>query len=164
MSDDKREKLLDLVGEFENAMLVTRDRSDDLQARPMHVAALDEDSGTITFTSNVGDEKMDELRAHPSVCVSFQGGARYVSLTGRASINQDRDRIHALFEESWKLWYPEGPDQQDIALIEFEPVIGEYWDTSGSEGLSFALKAAKAYVTGKSMNAHADEHHARTTV
>jgi hypothetical protein len=33
-------------------------------------------------------------------------------------------------------------------LIRFIPRAAEYWDSSGFEGLKFALRFAKAYVTG----------------
>ena len=161
---DKREKLLDLIGEFRNAMLVTRDGNGDLQARPMNVAEHDEQAGTVTFVSSIASDKIEEMRANPSVCVSFQGGGRFVSLTGSASINQDRPRIHALWSEAWKLWFPEGPEQRDICLIDFEPIVGEYWDNAGLQGLSFAWNAAKGLIKGEAMQADGDEHHGEAVI
>lgn len=165
MSVNPRDKLQDLVEDFRDAMLVTKDAQGDLQARPMHVAEHDEESGTVVFASSILSEKVDELQKDPSVCVSFQGGAKYVSLTGTVTIDQDREKIRALYNTAWKLWFPEGPEQSDICLIRFHPVVGEYWDNSGTEGLSFAWNAAKAIVSGKGMNPAADtDKHAETAV
>ncbi len=160
-----RDKLQDLVADFDDAMLVTRDLNGDLQARPMHIAEHDEAAGTIVFASSVRSEKIEELRAHPSVCVAFQGAGKYVSLTGTATVNQDRERIRELYSTAWKLWFPDGPEQSDICLIRFEPVVGEYWDNSGTQGLSFAWNAAKALASGEGMNPSEDDsRHAQTTV
>ena len=165
MSVNPKDKLQDLVGDFRDAMLVTKDSNGDLQARPMHVAEHDEDAGTIVFASSILSEKIDELRSDPSVCVAFQGGAKYVSLTGEASVDQDREEIRELYDAAWKLWFPDGPEQADICLIRFRPVVGEYWDNSGTEGLSFAWNAAKALVSGDGMDPSEDaSKHAQTTV
>ena len=165
MAVDPRSKLQDLVADFDDAMLVTRDANGDLQARPMHVAEHDEDTGTIVFASSILSEKVDELRAHPSVCVAFQGPRKYVSLTGEASVDQDREKIRELYSTAWKLWFPEGPEQADICLIRFRPAIGAYWDNSGTEGLSFAWKASVALVSGDGMDPGEDpSKHAETTV
>ena len=165
MSVNPQDKLQDLVGDFRDAMLVTRDANGDMQARPMHVAEHDDETGTIIFASSILSEKIEELRAHPDVCVAFQGGAKYVSLTGTVAIDQDRDKIRELYDTAWKLWFPEGPEQSDICLIRFHPVLGEYWDNSGAEGLSFAWNAAKALVSGQGMDPSDDPaKHAETAV
>ena len=158
-------KLKDLVGDFDDAMLVTRDANGDLQARPMHVAEHDEATGALVFATSVRSEKVAELAEHPSVCVAFQGRSKYVSLTGTATVHQDRARIRELWSPAWKLWFPDGPEQRDIGLIRFEPVFGEYSDNSGTEGLSFAWNAAKALVSGEGMDPSDDPAaHARTTL
>ena len=147
---EPREKLQDLVAGFDDAMLVTRDAGGTMAARPMHVSGHDERSGTLTFASSIDTEKVAEIRATGDACVTFQSGARYVSLSGRCTISQDRERIRELFDKAWETWFPEGPEQADICLIEFRPVIGEYWDQSGTRGLSYLWKAASALARGES--------------
>ena len=35
-----------------------------------------------------------------------------------------------------------------FALLRFDTTAGEYWDMSGGRGITFLVKAAKAYLTG----------------
>lgn len=164
MSIDTSAKLHDLVDGFDNGMLVTKDLSGDLQARPMNIAEHDTASGEIIFSSSIRTDKIEEMRKSPQVCVAFQSSTRYVSLTGSVTIDQDREKIRELWNKSWELWYPEGAEQPDICLIRFSPVVGEYWDLSGTEGLTFAWNAAKALASGEGMISKGDAaRHAETT-
>ena len=51
-----------------------------------------------------------------------------------------------------------GRSDPDIAIIIVDPERGEYWDQSGTRGLSYMFRAAKAYVTGKDVERRPDDH------
>ena len=106
-------------------------------------------------------EKVSEIERAPQVAVVFQSAATYIALSGRATISNDRQKIKALFSDAWKLWFPEGPEQEDIRLIIFKPEQGEFWDYSGMQGLRFGWKAIKALSRGERM-ADDREMHAET--
>lgn len=165
MSINARDKLQDLIDDFRDAMLVTSDPGGTLQARPMHVADHDEAAGTLVFASSVESGKVAEIRADADACVTFQGGGKYVSLSGNCAISQDRTRIEGLWNKAWELWFPEGPQQADICLIVFTPTLGEYWDNSGAQGLKYLWKAATAMARDKSPDLSDDKDiHAETTL
>lgn len=165
MSSEPREKLRDLVGDFDDAMLVTRDPGGTMQGRPMRIADHDESGGTLTFASSIRTEKVAEIRAEEDACVTFQSGSKYVSLSGSCRIEQDRGRIRELWNKGWELWFPDGPEQADICLIVFTPSIGEYWDQSGSEGLAYLWKAATAFARDETPDVGGDtDLHAETTL
>lgn len=148
MTIDTEKNLLELVEEFDTCMLVSQD-TDALVSRPMSIADFNEETGVITFSTSLDTDKVEEINSNASVGVVFQSKTVYVSLSGKASINQDRERIRELFSDSWKLWYPEGPEQSDICLIVFTPARGEYWDYSGLQGLKSGWKAIRAFATGE---------------
>lgn len=165
MATEPKEKLQDLVGDFRDAMLVTRDGGGTMQGRPMHVADHDEGSGTLTFVTSVRTEKVDEIREASDACVTFQSGSVYVSLSGECSISRDRERIRELWGKGMELWFPDGPEQEDVALILFRPSLGEYWDQSGTEGLNYLWKAATAFARDESPDVGGDKDlHAETTL
>jgi len=165
MSDDIKERLQDLVGEFRNAMLVTRDEGGTLQSRPMHIAEHDESSGLLTFASSIDTGKVVEIRVDPDCCVTLQDGAVFVSLSGTANVSQDRDRIESLWNKSWEVWFPDGPSQDDLCLIEFDPSIGEYWDNSGIKGIRYLWKSATALLGDRNPDPKRDDDvHAETTL
>ena len=144
---EPREKLQDLVADFDTAMLVTRDAGGTMQGRPMHVADHDETAGTLTFATSIRTEKVDEIREEEDACVTFQSGSRQVSLSGTCRVSQDRSRIRELWNTGMEIWFPDGPGQPDLCLIVFEPALGEYWDQSGTQGLNYLWKSAKGLVS-----------------
>ena len=165
MSTEAKEKLQDLVEDFETAMLVTRDAGGTMQGRPMHVAAHDETKGTLTFATSLRTEKVDEIGEEGDACVTFQGDDKQVSLSGRCLISQDRERIRELWSKGMEVWFPDGPEQSDLALIVFEPTLGEYWDQSGAQGLKYLWKSARALVEDESPKVGGDtDMHAETTL
>ncbi len=148
MSHETEKTLLNLIDEFNTGMLVTQ-HTGVLQGRPMSLADFDEQTGQITFSTSLDTEKVAEIQQNASVGVMLQSSTTYVSLNGSAVISNDRERIKSLYSPAWKIWYPEGPEQADIRLIEFTPDHGEYWDFSGSKGLKFGWQVISSLVSGK---------------
>jgi general stress protein 26 len=145
---DKREHLVTVLKDFDTGMLFTRTSAGQLRGRPMALADVQQD-GTIFLATQLGSEKQKELEADPHVALSVQGKIKFASISGSATINRDRALIHKLWREGWKVWFPEGKDDPRLCLIELDPVAGEYWDSSGARGVQFAVKAAKAYLSGE---------------
>jgi len=164
MATEPVEKLQDLVGDFRDAMLVTRDPGGTMQGCPMHVADHDEASGTLTFATSIRTEKVDEIRVQSDACVTFQSGSVHVSLSGACSITQDRARIRELWNKGMEVWFPDGPEQIDLCLIVFRPALGEYWDQSGTQGLNYLWKAATAFARDESPKVDDTDMHAETTI
>jgi hypothetical protein len=49
-------------------------------------------------------------------------------------------------------WFPTGPSDPDIVLVDCEMDFFEYWDVTGTAGLRFVLEAGKALVQGRAVN------------
>ena len=54
--------------------------------------------------------------ADPRVNVVMQDGRRFVSLSGVASVVDDRALIEELWSESWKVWFPKGKDDPSLRI------------------------------------------------
>ena len=161
MSETIEKTLFELVEEFDTGMLITRS-DETIIGRPMSVAEFNDETGAIVFSTSLDTEKVAEITTTPNVAVVFQSSVTYVALSGTAVVSNDREKIKELYSEVWELWYPDGPEQEDIRLIVFTPSNGEYWDYSGLQGLKYSWKAIKAISSGEALIDLEEEMHAET--
>lgn len=157
---DNRQHLIEVLQDFETAMLFTRGARGKLTGRPMALAEVQED-GTLYFVTGLDTAKVQELTADPQVAVAVQSKTRYASLSGFARLDTDRSRIGRLWQETWRVWFPEGPDSPELCLIQFDATDGEYWDNSGARGVKFIVRAARAYLQGERPEGPDPDEHAR---
>jgi general stress protein 26 len=141
-------KFHELLEEFGVAMLVTRAADGQLRGRPMALAAA-EPGGTLWFATDRHSAKVDELARDGHAAVVMQSKAKFVSLSGTASLVDDREKLARLWKAEWKVWFPGGPDDPAAALLRVDGAAGEYWDNSGASGLKYLIEAGKALVTGE---------------
>ena len=146
--ESKKEHFLTLLRDCKFAMMTTRSLQGDLHSRPMVTAKVSDDA-ELFFVTDLQSDKVEELGRDAQVSVSMQDGQKFLSLGGTAEVQRDRELIAQLWNESWKVWFPEGPTDANLVLIKVQPVIGEYWDNSGINGARYLYQAAKAYVQGK---------------
>lgn len=148
MTDSPREHFQDLLEDFSTAMLVTRTPVGELRCRPMTIAEVHENAD-VCFVTSIDDAKSEEIRNDPNVCVALQKGQKYLSLTGTAELIQDRDKLREMWNEAWKVWFPEGPDSPEVTLLKVHATYGEYWDVSGLNGVKYLYRAGRAYFSGE---------------
>jgi len=147
MGESKKEHLKDLLESFDTAMFITR-HDDHEHARPMAIAGVD-DANTLWFVTSQDAPKSDEIRADSRAAVTLQSNTRYVALSGRATLVDDRQKIHELWKPTWKAWFPNGKDDPKLVLIRVTVTDAEFWDNAGTKGIRYAFEAAKAFVTGE---------------
>ena len=145
--NDGKDYLFGVVNDFDVAMLVTR-TADAIHARPMAIARLDEGIGAYLVT-DFNSLKVDEISANPHALLTFQSARKFASVRGELSVSRDRQLIEEMWKEAWKVWFPLGKFDPNIALLKFAAHEGEYWDNAGMQGLKYVYDAAKAYVTGE---------------
>src|SRR5579875_2629746 len=98
---DVRAKVYDILKGFSTAMFVTVGPSGRPEARPMHVARVDdEEAGDIWFFTGKGATLIQEITAEATVLLAFQNeNSAYLSLRGKARVVEDRKRIKELWQE-----------------------------------------------------------------
>lgn len=158
--DELRTKLVAILKKLDNVMVTTTAENGTLRGRPMAVAGV-EDNGEVWFVTAKQSEKTDEVRHDSRAVITAQQGALYVSLSGTIEVLQDRARVHALWKEAWKAWFPDGKDDPSIVLLRLRPEIGEYWDNTGAKGLKLLFQAAKAILDGKAAEPNDPDQHAK---
>ena len=96
MSEVYIEHVWDLMESVRFCMLSTWNGT-KLRSRPMG-AFVQRQEGVIYFFTDVRAHKDEEIREFPKVCLAFAetGGQKYVSVSGVAEINSDREIVKKL--------------------------------------------------------------------
>ena len=147
---DDLEKLRGLVKDIDFCMLTTIDESGDLHSRPMSSNGEIDPNGDLWFFTGVSSHKVSEVSRSPKVNVSFADpkNQHYVSITGVAELVRDRNKIEQLWKPEFKIWFPKGKDDPEIALLRITLQKAEYWD-SPSSSIAYAFNFVSALVTGE---------------
>ena len=102
----KLDDLYALIEGIEIAMFTTRRPDGRLVSRPM--ATQTQAEGTdLWFVTDVESNKLDELEFDPNVNLAYYRDRtrEWVSVSGTATISQDRRAIHELYRKDWKAWF-----------------------------------------------------------
>ena len=139
-----------MIKEIDLCMLTTVDESGDLHSRPMSLNGDVDDNGNLWFFTSSNSHKASEIEETPNVNVSFidTDQQHYVSISGAAELVRDKQKIKELWKPVLKAWFPDGPDQPDVALLKVKVSKAEYWDTPSST-IAQAISFVSAIVTGK---------------
>lgn len=146
-----RETLWDLVKDIRFALFTTRHSNGHLHGRPMTTQnkSIDEDDSLWFFMSRSNDAVAD-LADEPRVHVGYADPDRdaYVSISGEARVVEDAAKKNQLWSKMTEAWFPNGPDDPDLALVQVRIDHADYWDVKSSKPVQL-FKMAKAAVTGK---------------
>ena len=139
-----------MIKEIDLCMLTTVDESGDLHSRPMSLNGDVDDNGNLWFFTSSNSHKASEIEKTPNVNVSFidTDQQHYVSISGAAELVRDKQKIKELWKPVLKAWFPDGPDQPDVALLKVKVSKAEYWDTPSST-IAQAISFVSAIITGK---------------
>ncbi len=150
-------KLLDKIKEVKYATLTTLTAQGHLHGRPMYTCEPGND-GALWFFAEKDSQKIDEIHANSQVGLGYSdpGNATYVTVSGIASVVDDKDKIKELWREDFRGFFPKGVDDPTITLIKVDIENGEYWDTPGNIFVR-AFAYAKALTTGEKHHPTPDE-------
>jgi general stress protein 26 len=124
-------RVWDLIDKISFCMLATHD-GEDIRSRPM-AAYVDRDEQAIYFLTDAESHKDVEIERNPSVGLSFAdaGAQKYVSVSGRATVSNDRDKIKELWSTPAKAWW-DSADDPSIRVLKIVPKDAQYWDSPGT--------------------------------
>jgi len=128
MAKTAAERVWDMIADTPMVLLVTKE-GERLDARPMS-AIVREQEGHIYILANKGEDTDRQVQADPEVIVSFQKGASYAVVHGRAEASGDRAKIADIWNAFDKAWW-DGPEDPRIRLITITPGKAEYWESPG---------------------------------
>ena len=148
---DDQTTLWSLIKDIKFGMLTHRHEDGMLHSAPLTTQNGKDDQGSVLyfFVSRAGDIAHCVIRdGNVNVSYAHPGDDSYVSISGAASIVENTAKKEALFTSFAKAWFPGGPTDPDLALLEVAIEHAEYWDVKESKMMQLA-KMATAAITGK---------------
>lgn len=152
---EKLDEMHALIEKMEIAFLTTRRPDGMLVTRPM-ATQKQGPGGMLWFVTDIETHKVDELAADPHVCLGYYDSSsrEWVSVSGRARLNQDRAMIRDLWAPDWKMWFGDeggardgGPEDPRLALIEVHPESVVYMKAKYSKP-RVLFELARGMITG----------------
>lgn len=144
-------KLWELIKDTRFGMLSHRHPDGKLHAHPLTTMNKELGAdGVLYFFVSRSTELGTRLAQDGNVNISYANLDKdsYVSVTGTARVSEDMGRKRELFNTAAKAWFPNGPEDPDLELIEVSIDEAEYWDVKQSK-LRQVFTMAKAAATGK---------------
>ena len=159
-SADEWKKLTGLIGHTKFCMMATAQSDGTLRSRPMATHGADSSEvALLWFFTYRNSSKVDELEANAHVNLGYvgEGETLFISISGRAELNFDRERMKQLWTPALKAWFPKELDEPNIALLKVTVQQAEYWDNT-SNALVQLYGYAKAALTGKPHTGEGQDH------
>ncbi|GAC1480785.1 MAG: hypothetical protein NVS1B4_26020 [Gemmatimonadaceae bacterium] len=151
----KLDDLYRLIDGIDMAMFTTRRRDGQLVSRPMQTQA--RIHGTdLWFVTDIHAHKLEELAYDPHVNLGYYNSSsrEWVSVSGRATVTQDRAKIKELHKPDWRIWFGAEGGEYDgsandpriaLILVEAESVV---YQVSTKSRPVVLFEMARAMVTG----------------
>ena len=145
--DTDTAKLVELTKDSRFVMLTTTDADGQLVSRPMSRQDVDID-GDLWFIATRDSRKVEHIRANPTVNVTVTSQSSWVSISGRAEVVDDLEKLKEYWSTFAEAWIPEGPEDPNAILIHVDAETAEYWDNPGGR-VSSIISLVKSKVTGQ---------------
>jgi general stress protein 26 len=129
-----KEELLEMLGEFDTAMLVGVESDGTLRARPMGLQKQRLGDCDLWFVTADDTHKTDEVERnhHVNICCFRTRDGAYISISARARIDRNTAEVRNLWQPSWKIWFgDEKPEDGGIVLLKLDIERAEYWAPEG---------------------------------
>ena len=150
-----------LIKDMRFGMLAHRHADGSLHSHPLTTQNKNLDEGVLYFFVSKATEVGQRLRLDGDVNVSYADTHKdhYVSITGAATISEDRAKKEQLFNALAKAWFPGGADDPDLELVELAIEHAEFWNVTESKTTQ-VFKMASAAVSGQepAMGEHRELH------
>ena len=143
-------KIAELLKGIHIAMMHTVATDGSINSRPMAVQDKTFD-GKLWFLTRISSGKVDEIKQdqHITLTLTDKSDAKYLTLKGHASVNQDRAKIGELWNSMYKAWFPKGETDPEIAVLRVDVSEAEYWEAYSSSLIRGAKYLAAAVTGGK---------------
>lgn len=156
------ERLASTISDINYTMLTTVSEDGSIHSRPMATQEIEVDNfdGNLWFFSKRDSHKNHAIEndQHVNLAYADVDKNRYVSISGRATINQDQIKMRELWRPSLKAWFPEGLNDPDLTLIGVRVESAEIWDSPQSK-MVHMIGVVKSAVTGKPLNQSSPSQH-----
>ena len=147
-STNDTKRLAEKIKGIRIAMLTTAEEDGTLRSRPMATQEMEFD-GDLWFFTYADSAKVDDVQQHRQVNISYAkpDDNLFVSVVGTGQLVRDKQKIKELWNPFVKVWFPNGQDDPNVALLKVTVTSAEYWDAPGGK-VGAIYTAAKNLATG----------------
>jgi len=150
-SDAPHDTLWHLIKQTRFCMLTHRDADGQLHSQPLTLQNRTFGQGEpLYFFIGRDSHVFARVATDAQVNAAFvePDDSRYVSVSGRATISEDKALKAELWSRAASAWFPGGLDDPNLALLSVQPDHAEYWNVKECKLLQ-VIKVAAAAVSGK---------------
>ena len=165
MTQDERQvgdmaKVAELMRSISVALLTTVDRAGRFHTRPVQTLQVERDE-LVWFFTGWDSPKVEELLHDRRVSLGYADPARrvYLAVSGVASLLRDSNKARELWSLEQRAYYPDGPEDERLALLRVQIEQAEYWIAPGR--VSYLVAAATAAVSGTPAQVIGENHKVR---
>jgi general stress protein 26 len=121
----------EIIAKVSACMAITVDLNGDANARVVNPKPLS-DGWTVRFTTHLGSRKSREIERSGRLTLAYQYDREnaYVTLVGRAVINDDVAAKTANWRPESYRWHPGGPADPNVVYIDFTAERIELWSSA----------------------------------
>jgi general stress protein 26 len=139
-------KLGELIRDIRVGLLTTMDRGGGFHTRPVQTMQVEADR-TLWFFTDWSTPKVDELQHDVRVSLGYADPTKqvYVAVAGSGRLIRDIQKAKQLWSIEQRAYYPDGPEDERLALLRVDIERAEYWIAPGR--ISYLVAAITAAVT-----------------
>ena len=141
-------RFADLIRQIQIGLLTSVDADGLLHTRPIETLQVDVPNQALWFFTDRRSAKADELKWDMRVSLGYAEPSKriYVAVSGVATLLHDSQRARQLWKPEQLAFYPEGPEDERLAILKVQVQRAEYWIAPGHPAYLYA--AATAAATG----------------
>lgn len=147
------DKIQDVINDVKFAMMSTVNEKGDLHAWPMTTNETSLNAKEIWFIGGKTSDVVKDIEKNSSIGLTYasNNGKDYVSITGKAELSDDKNKIEELWSPVYNAFFPNGKEDEDIQLIKVVPHGAECW-LSGSSVVNMFKMASAAMQDGETVD------------
>jgi general stress protein 26 len=140
-------KLGQLIRDIGVALLTTMDRDGLFHTRPVQTLQVEGDQALWFFT-DWSSSKVDEINHDVRVSLGYADPAKnvYCAVSGLGRLLRDIQKAKQLWSMEQRAYYPDGPEDERLALLRVQIEHAEYWIAPGRT--SYVVAVVTAAITG----------------
>jgi general stress protein 26 len=136
-----------LIREIRVGLLTTLDPQGHFHTRPVETLEV-EGTAALWFFTDWSTPKVGEMQRQSQVSVGYSDVSRnrFVAVSGSARVLRDPEKARRLWSIEQRAYYPDGPEDRRLALLQVQMERAEYWLAPGRG--AYLVAAARAALTG----------------
>ena len=135
---DQVEKLKQIVGRCRVGMLGMY-YEDGIHFSPMSHVDIDDDGNLWFFATKETGKTISAKNKNNNIFITYaqEANSTFLSISGKAYLNANREKMKELFNPYVKAWFPKGLEDPNLSLLVVHPLEVECWTSDEHKVLTY---------------------------